>query len=501
MTALLWQTGVILLVAYFLGCWIGCLIRRTLFAGRSADVAVPAMAGAVPLPATDRFEQALSGQTAPTPPKPAPVPEPTPVVHAAPSESAPVIEKLPPPNVGTAAALAAAAAAASMPRTQLPPQPGQPLPQAGGNFGQASVSAPLAQAVAPTGPVDDLSDIRGVDAALASALGKFGVTSFGQIAAWKTIDVASVAKELGLKKGTIERENWIEQAQILAKGGKTAFAAARRGGAVQVAAPTPDEGERLNLTAAAAPATPEAPAPAPAAAPTVSPPAVGLAPAALTAPRPSIGVARDNLKRIGGINQEVERLLHVQGVTRYQHIAQWQPSDIERFDRLLGFDGRIARENWIEQAQILSRGGDTAYSREVDRRSTEQLRPTKLAEAIKVASEDKSGVSKLRSVRSEAYRSPEAGARPGVVEDLKRIRGVGVLIEKRLQALGVSSYAQIANWTADDIQRFSDKLDFKGRIERENWVEQARILASGGQTEFSRRVDRGEVETSKSKPE
>jgi hypothetical protein len=40
-------------------------------------------------------------------------------------------------------------------------------------------------------------------------------------------------------------------------------------------------------------------------------------------------------------------------------------------------------------------------------------------------------------------------------------------------------------------------LDFKGRIERENWVEQARILASGGFTEFSRRVDRGEVDSSK----
>lgn len=82
-------------------------------------------------------------------------------------------------------------------------------------------------------------------------------------------------------------------------------------------------------------------------------------------------------------------------------------------------------------------------------------------------------------------------------DDLKRIRGVGVLIEKRLNTLGVTSYEQIANWTADDIERISNVLDFKGRIERENWVEQARILASGGHTEFSRRVDRGEVDSSK----
>jgi predicted flap endonuclease-1-like 5' DNA nuclease len=79
------------------------------------------------------------------------------------------------------------------------------------------------------------------------------------------------------------------------------------------------------------------------------------------------------------------------------------------------------------------------------------------------------------------------------MQDLKRIRGIGVLIEKRLNSLGVTSYEQIAEWTVADIERVSQTLDFKGRIERENWVEQARILASGGQTEFSRRADRGEA--------
>jgi len=90
--------------------------------------------------------------------------------------------------------------------------------------------------------------------------------------------------------------------------------------------------------------------------------------------------------------------------------------------------------------------------------------------------------------------------RSAQLEDLKRIRGIGVLIEKKLNQMGVVGYEQIANWTAEDIDRVSQSLDFKGRIERENWVEQARILASGGATEFSRRVDRGEVETSRYRP-
>ncbi len=71
-------------------------------------------------------------------------------------------------------------------------------------------------------------------------------------------------------------------------------------------------------------------------------------------------------------------------------------------------------------------------------------------------------------------------------DDLKGIRGIGVLIEKKLQSLGITRWAQIARWSKADIDRVSDVLDFKGRIERENWIEQAQVLAAGGLTEFSR---------------
>lgn len=65
-----------------------------------------------------------------------------------------------------------------------------------------------------------------------------------------------------------------------------------------------------------------------------------------------------------------------------------------------------------------------------------------------------------------------------------------MLIEKKLNSLGVSRFEQIANWTNADIDRMSQVLDFQGRIERESWVEQARILSAGGNTEFSRRFER-----------
>ena len=70
---------------------------------------------------------------------------------------------------------------------------------------------------------------------------------------------------------------------------------------------------------------------------------------------------------------------------------------------------------------------------------------------------------------------------------------------EELNSLGVSAYEHIANWTAAGHRAHQPVLDFKGRIERENWVEQARILGAGGETEFSRRVDRGEVESSRPK--
>lgn len=65
----------------------------------------------------------------------------------------------------------------------------------------------------------------------------------------------------------------------------------------------------------------------------------------------------------------------------------------------------------------------------------------------------------------------------GAADDLKQIDGVGPTIEKKLHALGYTSFRQIANLTAAEIAEIDEKLNFKGRIEREDWVGQARKLA------------------------
>ncbi|MBI1391920.1 MAG: 50S ribosomal protein L21 [Alphaproteobacteria bacterium] len=66
-------------------------------------------------------------------------------------------------------------------------------------------------------------------------------------------------------------------------------------------------------------------------------------------------------------------------------------------------------------------------------------------------------------------------------DDLKLLSGVGPALEKKLHAAGVTTFAQIAAWGPADIERFDEELSFKGRIEREGWVEQAKAIIAEGQ--------------------
>lgn len=88
-------------------------------------------------------------------------------------------------------------------------------------------------------------------------------------------------------------------------------------------------------------------------------------------------------------------------------------------------------------------------------------------------------------------------ARSGKADDLKLIKGIGPQNEGRLHGLGIWHFEQIAAWTAENIEWVGHYLAFPGRIEREDWVAQARSLAAGIETEFSTRARAGEVATSR----
>jgi len=87
-----------------------------------------------------------------------------------------------------------------------------------------------------------------------------------------------------------------------------------------------------------------------------------------------------------------------------------------------------------------------------------------------------------------------SGPRADGADDLKQIRGIGPKLEEMCHSLGFYHFDQIANWSAAEVAWVDENLEgFKGRVSRDTWVEQARSLAAGGETEFSRKMNEGNV--------
>lgn len=119
----------------------------------------------------------------------------------------------------------------------------------------------------------------------------------------------------------------------------------------------------------------------------------------------------------------------------------------------------------------------------------QQLTLVKITDIVEEGA-DKSGVKAaigaasagavVAAVAAPAKAAPKAKAAPAAAtgaDDLKKLSGVGPALEKKLNAAGVTTFAQIAAWGEADITEFDEKLSFKGRIEREGWVAQAKDLA------------------------
>ena len=78
-------------------------------------------------------------------------------------------------------------------------------------------------------------------------------------------------------------------------------------------------------------------------------------------------------------------------------------------------------------------------------------------------------------------------------DNLKLIKGVGPKLEALCNQLGFYHFDQVARWTDEEVAWVDENLEgFKGRVSRDEWVSQARILAEGGETEFSQRAKKSE---------
>lgn len=76
----------------------------------------------------------------------------------------------------------------------------------------------------------------------------------------------------------------------------------------------------------------------------------------------------DDLTRIKGLGPKLAGLLRDKGVTSFTQIANWSDADIDRIDADLGrFSGRIRRDRWVEQAQLLEAGDQDAFDQKFGR--------------------------------------------------------------------------------------------------------------------------------------
>ena len=495
----LWYGGqslLLMLLTYLLGCVFGCWFRRIQPRPVVATVTMPRTAQPRPAPVRPRVAQpAPSGRLRNAFEDQGTV-EPRPVVR--PTEPALTMEAI---------------------RSALAEKPS---------------SKPLVPPLVPVVPVvpvastaDDLKRIKGIGPEIERKLNALGIMRYQDIVRWTAADVGRIGQEIGTET-RLTHENWIEQAAILAAGGETSFS--RRVDRKEVLASpkdawmpvAPTQVERQGMvTAETGPRDPTSDprraatavaitaeeigrrrqtpvVPGAAVTPPVKsegPPAAEVAAASAgtitlkpasqappvvkasavpraTAPAPPKAAGRpepDDLKRIRGITPDIERQLNALGVNRFAQIAGWSPQAVEKASSVLNAGNRITHENWVEQAMILARGGETEYSRRL----------------------------KLGTVPIAVTPTTSAPVSGGLTDDLKRIRGIGIVIEAKLNTMGIRTYADIARWTQGDAEHFAEALDIPGRVERENWIGQAQVLASGQATEFSNRVDRGDVVPSK----
>ncbi len=139
-------------------------------------------------------------------------------------------------------------------------------------------------------------------------------------------------------------------------------------------------------------------------------------------------------------------------------------------------------------------------------KSKDRAEKARKTERPKPAKAEKAKPEKIEKVKAPKPEKPAKAEKPKAakvkaakpskrkLDDLKAIKGIGPTLETTLRDNDVTSFDQIAAWSDADIDRFAELIGrMGGRIRSDDWVAQARILAAGGETEFSRRVGKGEV--------
>jgi predicted flap endonuclease-1-like 5' DNA nuclease len=182
----------------------------------------------------------------------------------------------------------------------------------------------------------------------------------------------------------------------------------------------------------------------------------------------SFGIAaeteKNDLKMISGIGPFIEERLHALDIYTFRQISKFTPKDISTINIAIEyFSGRIERDEWVAQAKELVHDEE------------------KRAELLE----------RIRARKTRIYYDRIGIAHKDEADDLTVIIGIGGWIKEKLNVLDIYTFKQISKFTEEDIELVTEAIEyFPGRIERDEWILQAKELVriEGKKSELLSRI-------------
>ena len=173
---------------------------------------------------------------------------------------------------------------------------------------------------------------------------------------------------------------------------------------------------------------------------------------------------KDDLKMISGIGPFIEKRLNALDIYTFRQISKFTARDIETINvAIIYFSGRIERDEWVAQARELVHNQDERIA------------------LLKRISDKKSNIDYNRI----------GTAKKEEADDLTIISGIGGWIQEKLNVLDIYTFRQVSNFTKEDVVAVTEAIEyFPGRIERDEWIHQAKDLVriAGNKAELLKRI-------------
>ncbi|KQN73947.1 NADH-quinone oxidoreductase subunit NuoE [Devosia sp. Leaf64] len=226
------------------------------------------------------------------------------------------------------------------------------------------------------------------------------------------------------------------------------------------------------------PTPPEAPAPAAA-------PAAAPAPAAAAAPAVAKTAEPDNAARPKDVSEENAPAL--KGTPSEAKVSEAKAEGERKAA------GAASKADGTPNAEMRSGAtGAESDAGKIDGGKAPGKATVEAAENGAAATGVKKSAKKVVAAPAEGLSPSADGGNPqpiftapeGPADDLKLITGVGPVLERKLNAVGITKWSQVAAMTPEEIAKLESSLNFKGRVARDNWLQQADVLARGGIEEY-----------------